>query len=382
VVERTQQLEKRSLQIQTASEIASDITAAKDLDSLLQSAIDLISDRFGFYNVGIFLIDEIGEHAQLKAASGDLGKLLVEKNIRLRVGQQGIIGYVTRFGQMRMAGDVRMDEMYQAEPLLADTRSELAIPLVSGGQAHGGAARAPQGAVASAQTVIGALDIQSTQVNAFSEDDLTVLQILANQLAIAIQNIRLVTQLQTAIRDLNVFQQGQTREVWSHFAEQASGLAYVYDGLDVRPAKQMTATNPEREPDLPLQHQMLEPRSVKDRMLIPIQLRDQVIGVIGLESDEAHHRWTEDEIAIVQATAAQAALTVENARLLAESQRKALREELSGEITARIRSSLDMETVLHTAMNEIAQRLGISQIEIQLGSDLAAGAHPQEGRHE
>jgi GAF domain-containing protein len=101
-----------------------------------------------------------------------------------------------------------------------------------------------------------------------------------------------------------------------------------------------------------------------------------------LESDEAHHRWTEDEIAIVQATAAQAALTVENARLLAESQRKAIREELSGEITARIRSSLDMETVLHTAMNEIAQRLGISQIEIQLGSDLAAGAHPQEGRHE
>ncbi len=116
-------------------------------------------------------------------------------------------------------------------------------------------------------------------------------------------------------------------------------------------------------------------------MLVPIQLRDQVIGVIGLESDEANHHWSEDEIAIVQATAAQAALTVENARLLAESQRKALREELSGEITARIRSSLDMETVLHTAMNEIAQRMGISQIEIQLGSDLAAPADsPDEAR--
>ena len=114
-------------------------------------------------------------------------------------------------------------------------------------------------------------------------------------------------------------------------------------------------------------------------MLVPIQLRDQVIGVIGLESDEANHHWSEDEIAIVQATAAQAALTVENARLLAESQRKAMREELSGEITARIRSSLDMESVLQTAMNEIAQRLGISQIEIQLGSDLTAPAeNPDE----
>ena len=106
VAERTQQLEKRSLQIQTASEIASDITSAKDLDTLLQSAVDLISDRFGYYNVGIFLIDEIGENAQLKAASGDLGKLLLEKNIKIRVGQQGIIGYVTRFGRARMVGDV------------------------------------------------------------------------------------------------------------------------------------------------------------------------------------------------------------------------------------------------------------------------------------
>ena len=138
-----------------------------------------------------------------------------------------------------------------------------------------------------------------------------------------------------------------------------------------------------------------------NRMLVPIQLRDQVIGVIGLESDQADHHWSDDEVAIVQATAAQAALTVENARLLAESQRKAVREELSAEITARIRSSLDMESVLQTAMSEIAQRLGISQIEIQLGSDLgapvespdaafqvppAAGSpakvKPQDGRHE
>ncbi len=218
VAERTQQLEKRSLQIQTASEIASDITSAKDLDTLLQSAVDLISDRFGYYNVGIFLIDEIAEHAQLKAASGDLGVLLLEKNIKIRVGQQGIIGYVTRFGRARMVGDVRTDEAYLAEPLLADTRSELSIPLISGGQTHDTAGRAQSRAAAAhmpaaVQAVIGALDVQSTQLNAFSEDDITVLQILADQLAIAIQNIRLVTQLQSTLQELNVFSQGQTREV-------------------------------------------------------------------------------------------------------------------------------------------------------------------------
>ncbi len=84
-------------------------------------------------------------------------------------------------------------------------------------------------------------------MNAFSEDDITVLQILADQLAIAIQNIRLVTQLQSALQELNVFYQGQTREVWSRFAEQSAGLAYVYDGLEVRPAKQLPATSADSE---------------------------------------------------------------------------------------------------------------------------------------
>jgi GAF domain-containing protein len=383
VAERTQQLEKRSLQIQTASEIASEITSAKDLDSMLQNAVDLISDRFGYYNVGIFLIDEIGENAQLKAASGDLGRLLLEKNIKLRVGQQGIIGYVTRFGRMRMVGDVRVDDIYQAEPLLSDTRSELAIPLLSGGQARSAASGAQSSTPAPTlpaanRAVIGALDVQNTQLDAFSEDDITVLQILADQLAIAIQNIRLLTQLQSTLQELNLFYQGQTREVWSRFAGQSAGLAYVYDGLEVRPTGQLAAAPTGAGVETPAQHLAQGLKPGNDRMLVPIQLRDQVIGVIALESEEADHHWSDDEIAIVQATAAQAALTVENARLLADSQRKAMREELSAEITTRIRSSLDMETVLHTAMNEIARRLGISQIEIQLGSDLAIPAEEAE----
>ncbi len=166
------------------------------------------------------------------------------------------------------------------------------------------------------------------------------------------------------------------------------------------PPKRLAAASPGNGGEAAVQSQHYERQAGKDRLLVPIQLRDQVIGVIGLESDEADHQWSEDEIAIVQATAAQAALTVENARLLAESQRKAMREELSAEITARIRSSLDMESVLQTAMNEIAQRLGISQIEIELGSNIAAEENPdgasitppgasapakakrQDGRHE
>jgi GAF domain-containing protein len=128
----------------------------------------------------------------------------------------------------------------------------------------------------------------------------------------------------------------------------------------------------EVKPALPLDVPQVNPSTIlsskgNERLVIPIRLREQVIGLIGLESEDPEHRWTEDEIAVLQATAEQAALTVENARLLAESQQKAFREQMTGEITTRMRSSLDMETVLRTAMNEIAQRLGVAQVEVQLG---------------
>ncbi len=196
VAERTQQLEKRTLQLQTAAEVAQDITSARDLDALLQSAVDLISARFDYYNVGIFLLDEASEFAHLRAASGDLGKKLLEQKIQMRVGQQGIIGYVTQFGQARIVGDVQADETYQAEPLLANSRSEAAIPLLSGRQAQAGGQDVLG---AGPRAVIGALDVQSTELNAFSENDIIVLQVLADQMAVAIQNIRLVNQLQSTL---------------------------------------------------------------------------------------------------------------------------------------------------------------------------------------
>ncbi len=120
VAERTQQLEKRTHQLETAAEIASDITIAEDLQSLLKQAVTLIQERFNYYYSGIFLLDETGETAFLRAASGEQGEKLLQRGVRLRVGQQGIVGYVTQFGQARIAGDVHKDEAYLADPLLPD----------------------------------------------------------------------------------------------------------------------------------------------------------------------------------------------------------------------------------------------------------------------
>ena len=339
VADRTRQLERRSLQLQTAAEVARDITTSQDLEELLKAAVNLINQRFGYYNVGIFLVDDVGEYAHLRAASGELGDKLLQQEIHLRVGQEGIIGYVTRYGEARIASDVSVDTLFFREPLLPDTRSEVALPLHSGGK------------------VIGALDVQSVRAKAFDQDDIVILQTLADQLAIAIENTRLVSQLQSTLQETNLLYQQQVRETWSRGLHSGAN-AFEYDRLEVRP---VSSPNADWAPGS---------KNGSRKLVVPVKLRDQVIGFIGLESDDADHEWTPDEIAIAEATANQAAVSVENARLLAETQLRAAREQMVGEVTSQMRASLDMDLVLRTAIRQIAEKLGVAQVEVHLGADL------------
>jgi len=347
LAEQTHQLKYRSLQLQTTVAIAREISLAQDLDSLLQAVVDLINERFGYYNVCIFLVDELGEYAKLSVASGEMGSNLRQSDVRLRVGQQGMVGFVTRFGLPRLSGDVHSDNMYVASPLLPDTRSELTVPLQRG------------------SNIIGALDVQSIQPAAFTQDDLTALQSMADQLSTAIENMRLVSQVQTALTETSQIAQYQTLENWSRLFANQGPLAYEYDLLEIRqvmqPGEAITCSKQKSVDDLDISNP-----TQRGWFQVPVKLRDQVIGTIIIESQDSNHIWNEDEITIVKATANQAALTVENARLLAESQHKAQREQLISEVTSNLRASLDMETVLKTAVQEIGQRLGIAQVEIRL----------------
>ncbi len=348
VSERTLELEQRTVQLQTTAEIARDITQAKDLESMLDSAAALISRRYGAYMVGVWLVDETSEYAHLKAAGGAPGATLLERQMRLRVGQEGIIGYVTRFGQVRLSADVRTDRLFLADPALPETRSELAIPLRVGPK------------------IIGALDIHNTRPLAFSEDDITALKTLADQLAIAIENVRLVARLQTTLEETSRIGQQQTRQAWEQMTGHAGAAQYEYNLLEV---KKIRPTHTTRAGDTTGPEGFQEPALGKHGRILqmPVALRDQVIGVIGIESDSPDHTWSDDEVAILQATANQAALSVENARLLADSQQRAMREQLAAEVTTQMRASLDMETVLQTSIRELAQRMGIAEVEVRLG---------------
>ena len=178
VAERTRDLERRSVQVQAAATVARDATSAQELDDLLNNAVNLVRKRFGFYHAGLFLLDEEREYAILKAATGEAGRQMLERQHKLKVGEVGVVGYATGTGQPRIALDVDADAMHFKNPLLPKTRSEMALPLKVNDQ------------------VIGALDVQSTQGAAFDDEDAAVLQTMADQLAVAIERLKQTADLQ------------------------------------------------------------------------------------------------------------------------------------------------------------------------------------------
>ncbi len=183
VAARTSDLERRSVQLQVAAEVARDATVASDLDDLLNRAVNLIRHRFAFYHVGIFLVDEQGEYAVLRAATGEAGRQMLARGHKLKVGETGIVGHSTGTGQPRIALDVGVDAFHFHNPSLPETRSEMALPLKVG------------------ERIIGALDVQSHEESAFDKDDVAVLQTLADQLAVAIEKVRLFAQAQAALEE-------------------------------------------------------------------------------------------------------------------------------------------------------------------------------------
>ena len=196
-------VEQRTQQMRTAAEVARDAAAVRDVQLLLDEAVRLISQRFGFYHAGVFLVDATGEFAELRSTSSEGGRRMQERGHRLAVGKVGLVGYVTSTGRPRIALDVGKDAVHFANPDLPDTRSEMALPLRV------------------ADRIIGALDVQSTEPNAFDEADVVVLQTMADQLAVAIQNARLLEQ-QSQVA-------AQRRRVIQMF-QRVSALR-TYDGL-------------------------------------------------------------------------------------------------------------------------------------------------------
>jgi GAF domain-containing protein len=345
VEERTKDLQRRAVETQAAVEIGRAATSLRDLESLILRTAELITERFGFYHAGIFLVDEVGEYAVLKAASSEGGKRMLERGHRLKVGQTGIVGFVTRSGRARIALDVGQDAVYFDNPDLPGTRSEMALPLIIGEQ------------------ILGALDVQSLEPQAFTEQDIATLQILADQLAIAVENARLFSETQRALEATRLAYGDISREAWARIIRTQSRLSYIASaagsvGLQSGPPSMDVARTIESG-DVIISG---DGRSVG----VPIKIRGQAIGALRLKKSDTANAWSPEEIALAVSLSEQLSGALESARLYKESQQRAAREALVSDISARITALPRIDTILRETAQELGQAIGNASVTFQL----------------
>jgi GAF domain-containing protein/HAMP domain-containing protein len=347
VQERTQNLQKQANYLRIAAEVARDATTSQDLDELLNRAAQLIMDRFNFYHTGIFLVDPDREYAVLRASPTEAGRKMLQQRHRLRLGQVGLVGFVAATGTPRIALDTGQDVAHFRNPLLPDTRSEVAIPLKLDDR------------------VLGVLDVQSTQPEAFTQDDVATLQVMADQLALAIQRVELVSNLQRNLEELESTYKAFTGESWQKFSQQRDFKpGYLFDGfkltpLESFPTKIQNALSRGRTTVLPPQRE-LDGATV----VTPLKLREQVIGGLTLRFQTP--TVDPDTIGLVEETAGRLAIALENARLYEETQNLVERERTVSEISSRITTSFNIENILRTAVMEIGKRMPDAEVVVQL----------------
>ncbi|HSQ40020.1 MAG TPA: GAF domain-containing protein, partial [Anaerolineales bacterium] len=352
VAERTADLEAttiesitRAEELQAVSEVARAISTETSFENLLTLVTNVVSKRFGFYHVGVFLLDNINNNAILRAANSPGGKRMVANGHKLPIGQVGIVGHVAASGEARIALDVGEDAAYFNNPDLPETRSEMALPLSLRGR------------------IIGVLDVQSTQPNAFTTADIETLSILADQVAIAIENARLLDESRQALSE----SQSQYGEFVSRAWEQktakaiigyqhSSGAGHMIEEPAMREEIQ-TALSTGRPA-------ISDGKDTIPSIAVPIRLQDQVIGILNIRSTEPGRVWTQDEIAVVEAIAERLALALENARLFEETSSRASREHAVAEITSKIRETNDPQAMIRTAIQELQRVLNVRRVEI------------------
>jgi GAF domain-containing protein len=335
VAARTADLERRALQLQAAAEVGRAAATIRDLDNLLTQVTHLINERFGFYHVGIFLLDQRREFAVLKAANSDGGQRMLAREHRLEIGQVGIVGHVVAQREPRVALDVGKDAVFFDNPDLPTTRSEMALPLIVGNE------------------ILGALDVQSEEEKAFTSDDITILQVLADQVAVAIESASLFAEQQETLESTVRSYGDISRASWKEFLSANPAMGFVSTS-DV----DIFSSPKEWTPEMIEATQKRDIVQMDDRSVaIPIILREQVLGVARFKKSENSHPWSKEELELLDSLTDQLEVSLESARLYRDTQRRAERERLVSSITTKIRSTDDPKVMLQTAVSELKEVL-------------------------
>jgi GAF domain-containing protein/HAMP domain-containing protein len=316
-----QQVAERTRQLAASNEVGRVASSSLDPDQLLARVLPLFPEQFGYYFAAIYLIDPSGKWAELREATGEAGKVLKQNRHRLEIAGKSMVAAAIREQAPRIAQIASEEKQRFDNPLLPYTRSEIALPLMVGDR------------------VLGALNVQSSREADFGPEVIETMTNMAGQVAIALENARLFQEAQQMIRELRTVQQQYLQEAWSGFVQENEQLEYRIGDED---------------------------DGETQKLEVPIRLRDQILGEIVLEGTG---EWTPDQQSLVDAVATQAAIALENARLVSESRQIALRERMVAEINSKVWSSATIDGVLQTAVKELGRRLNASSATIELSID-------------
>jgi GAF domain-containing protein len=356
VEKRTQDLasanqvnEHRAQMFQAIAQVTRAIISTQNLQDLLPQITQAISQYFGFYHVGIFLISTNKDYAVLSAANSEGGQKMLERNHKLRVGQVGIVGYVAGAGKPRIALDIGEDAVYFNNPDLPETRSEMALPLIqTGGQ------------------IIGVLDIQSIESNAFNREDIEILIALADQVSMAISNARLYEKTQKNLLESEMLYRRDMQIGWKKFIhlQKIAGVRRIgmntsiyKDSMELPGAKEVINSGV-----------TYVQNDKNSQITMPVKLRGEIVGILNVKTD-AERKWTDDQMDIITAIVERAALSIENSRLLSESRKAAEKERAISEISTKISANTQIEMILKTVVRELGNQIGDAQVSVEIESD-------------
>lgn len=339
------EVEQRTRRIMATAEVGRAITGARDLDSLLKQVVNLIVEQFDFYHAQIFLIDETQRFAELRESTGAAGAELLARRHKLEVGSQSVIGQVTSQGTTVIASDTDTDAVHRRNELLPHTRSEMALPLRVGGR------------------IIGALDIQSVNAQAFDETDAPVFQTMADQLAIAIENARLFEQAQHDLQDIELLNRQLTGKAWREYVGRRSEpTGYQAGAAGIKPLPSGDTTDQESE---------------EGAVSLPLRVRGETIGVLDVTSRSGEPP-DEDTQKMLEEVAERVAMALDSTRLGEQSRRQAEREQILGKISAELQASADLDTILRIVVRETSQALGSPTGFVHLTTRYGAEQLPDE----
>ena len=337
---------RRARQFEAISQVVKAISSIQDLDTLMPRITQVISEQFNTYHTGIFLLDNEREFAVLRASNSMGGQKMLERGHKLQVGQTGIVGFVTATGRARIALDVGTDAAYFDNPDLPDTRSEIALPLRYSGQ------------------VIGALDVQSLDANAFGQDDIEALTTLADQVAVTINNTLILEEARKSLNESQSAFGNFTRDSWKIMQPKSLGLGFQLKESVITPLDQPLTGKHIQEAVASGATVISDKDNGGSNLTIPIRLRGKTIGIINLRT--AQQKLTSDDADIAESVTERLSLAIETALLIQTTQHRADVERITSDISSRINSSTRFETILQTAAQELSRALGGSDVLVQI----------------